>query len=740
MKMLLKISLAIISITLVLILGVSFWYIILSSKLKIDESALINIERQVVYLDQNGKELYTEADGTLVTEFKEIPRHVINAFVSVEDKRFYKHNGIDYKGFFRALINNLKSKSFKEGGSTITQQLIKNTHLSNKKTIKRKIEEMALARKLEKKYSKNQILESYLNTIYFGDNCYGITSASMHYFDKKVSDLSIDEGALLAGLLKAPSKYSPNENYDLCLKRRNVVINLMKEQNYITENEFQENIKKEIKIANSKKENFNYKHLASKEVTPIIEKYPYSAKKFYIKTSLDSSLQDTVNDVINSFDTKTDKSIVIFDKNGKIKSYSSTCGEILRQPGSTIKPLLVYSPAIELGLVDSCSYINDSPCKIKGYSPKNYNDVYNGEISIKNSLAKSSNVCAIKILDLVGIKRAKSLLKNVNIGLENEEDNLSLALGAYKYGLGLVNLTGAYNLFVNDGFYTKPYCIETINSENNSLIYKNKSNINKVFSLDTIEIMREMLLNCVKNGSAKKLNTLDFNVYSKTGTVGNENGNTDAYNISFNSEYIIGVWLGNKSNSLMDNSFTGGGTPTKISEELWKQIYQKNNPPKDFEIKSAIKVKLDKNSYENDKTIELADPLSPERYVTEELFKIERIPNKLSTRFSTPKILNKEINLINNGIIIRLCVAEWQDYKIYKEHNNVKTLVYDSKINGKNDSVIDYDILSSTLYQYSVIPYATLNGKTIYGKEEFFEKIKSPNKTFDDNWWNNNFN
>lgn len=740
MKMLFKILLSIFSIIIVLILGLTIWLIIFSSKLKIDESLFINVERQIVYLDQNSQELYTEADGNLITEYNEIPKHVIDAFVSVEDKRFYQHNGIDYKGFARALINNIKSKSFKEGGSTITQQLIKNTHLSNEKTIKRKLEEMLLARKLEKKYSKKQIMESYLNTIYFGDNCYGITNASMHYFGKKVNALEIDEGALLAGLIKAPSKYSPNVNYELSKDRRNVVLKLMKEQGYISDKEFQKSVKKEIVVKNSKKENYTYKHLASKEVTSIIEKYPYSSNKFYVKTNLDNAIENKLNDVLNSFNTNYDKSAVVIDKYGKIKAYYSTCGEIQRQPGSTIKPLLVYTPAIELGLVDSCSYINDSPCTINGYSPKNYNDIYRGEISVCDSLAKSSNVCAIKLLDLVGIKNAKNMLKSVNLELENEDDNLSLALGAYKHGISLTNLTGAYNLYVNDGNYTKPFCVNSIDSENGSLIYKNLSTSKKVFSLDTIEIIREMLYNCVINGSAKKLSTLEFKVYSKTGTVGNEYGNTDAYNVSFNSEYIIGVWVGNKSNKLMDNSITGGGTPTRISEEIWKEIYKENTPPKDFDIRNAVKVKLDKESYEKDKNIELADNLTPDRYVREELFKYNRIPKKISTRFTLPKVINKEIHLINNGFSIRLCVAEWQEYKIFKEYNNVKKIIYDSKVNGKKDEIIDQDIISSTIYHYSVIPYTVINGRTILGKEEYFDIIKSPNNTFDDNWWDNEFN
>lgn len=735
MKRLLKIALAIISIFLIILLGIFLWYLIYSSTLKIDESLLINVERQVIYLDQNNQELYTESDGNLVTQIDEIPKHVINAFVAVEDKRFYQHNGIDYKGFARALINNIKSKSFKEGGSTITQQLIKNTHLNNKKTLRRKLDEMALARKLEKKYSKEQIMETYLNTIYFGDNCYGITNASKHYFNKKVSELSIDEGALLAGLIKSPSKYSPNENYELSLNRRNVVLKLMNEQNYISEKECKSLIKKEIKINSNDKNNYNYNHLARKEVSQIIEKYPYSSIKFFVKTNLDPNIQKILNDVLNNYDTNTDKSVVILDKNGKIKAYLSTCGEILKQPGSTIKPILVYSPAIELDLIDSCSFINDSPCNINGYSPKNYNGVYRGEISISESLAKSSNVCAVKLLDLIGVKKAKNMLKNVNIGLEKEEDNLSLALGGYKQGISLVNLTGAYDIYTNDGFYTNPYCIKEIQIRNDVTIYKNPVISNKIFNLDTVEITRDMLYNCVTNGSAKKLNTLDFKIYSKTGTVGNENGNTDAYNVSFNNEYIIGVWIGNKSNRLMENNYSGGNIPTSISENIWREIYKTKSPPKDFENKRAIKVKLDKESYENSKTIELADPLTPDRYVIEKLFKANRIPKKVANKFSNPIINNKEITLYNNGIQMRLCVEEWINFKIYKQYNNKKQVIYDSKINGKNENIVDYDILPSTIYKYSVIPYTIVNKEIIYGNEEFFEIIKSPNKLFDDNWW-----
>ena len=236
MKKRVKIILFALCCTTIIICGVILSYNYALRGYSLQENKLVNLERTVTFLDINGDKYCEVSDGIEVTELSDIPQHTQKAFVAVEDKRFYKHNGLDYKGMIRALFNNVKSLSLKEGASTISQQLIKNTHLSNEKTLKRKLAEIKLTTKLEKEYSKNEILEKYLNTIYFGDNCYGITRASKHYFDKEPKDLDVNESAILAGIIKAPTNYSPTTNPKKCFERKNLVLKLMYKQGYIDKN------------------------------------------------------------------------------------------------------------------------------------------------------------------------------------------------------------------------------------------------------------------------------------------------------------------------------------------------------------------------------------------------------------------------------------------------------------------------------------------------------------------------
>ena len=260
--------------------------------IKLNHTKLINLERTVSFLDANGTVFSNESNGVTVTELENIPSHTQKAFISIEDKRFYSHNGIDYRALMRATINNLRSFSLKEGASTISQQLIKNTHLSNEKTFKRKLQEIKLTKELEKIYNKDEILEKYLNTIYFGDNCYGITSAARHYFDKLPCELNVNESAVLAGIIKAPSNYSPLVNEQKCNERKNVVLKEMYLQGYINQNDYEKYkaLPIEIKSSSSVKE-YNYTYLVRNELNNIINNSPYENSNLTIETTFDSGNQ-----------------------------------------------------------------------------------------------------------------------------------------------------------------------------------------------------------------------------------------------------------------------------------------------------------------------------------------------------------------------------------------------------------------------------------------------------------------
>ena len=735
MRTSLKVFLFILGFVLILLLSFMFFYLVMTRDAKLDKEKLVNMQRVITYYDKDNNKFAEESGGVAVTEIKKIPDHVKNAFIAIEDKRFYKHNGIDYRGLFRAALNNIKSFSFKEGASTICQQLIKNTHLTNEKTLKRKLSEIKLARQLEKNYTKDEILEKYLNTIYFGNGCYGITQASDFYFKKSPDELNIIEGALLAGLIKAPTHYSPISNKEKAKTRRNLVLYEMKEQGYLSNKAYKECINQPIII---QCENLNTKvdflTLARNEFNNLIKNCPYKTKNFNVYTSYDPKLQQIlVEEQLSS--CKYENSSILLNKTGDIVAFQSTCIPQLRQPGSALKPIMVYAPAIETDSVFSCSPILDEKTNFNGYSPSNFNNQYYGYISVKESLAKSLNTCAVKLLNCVTVDKAKSYVNKTDISLSDNDDSLCLALGATEKGVNLRDLTSAYNVFINKGDFYSSSLINKISTANNETIYKNQKHAKNIFSDETVSILNDMMHYTVTNGTAKKLSYTKIPLYAKTGTVGNENGNTDAYTISYTSELVLGSWCGNIGKNLMDNSITGGNVPAKQSASIWSKIYKSELPSTITPSQNLQEEYIDKISYENNHIVKLADNNAPLRYKERVIFKKNKLPTLRSNEFTLPIIKKPIISVNYNEINIRLCLAEYYDAIIYKHFNNKKIAVYDTANNNKF-LFIDTNIKPNEKYIYSVVPYYKTFEKTFYGKEIILDAIKTPSSIIDD-WWKN---
>ena len=729
-----KIILIILAITLTIFIGLTIFYFASTFNHNIDENKLVDLTRKVCFYDRNNQLLSEESNNTEVVNLNELPNHVKNAFIAIEDKRFYQHKGIDYKGLFRALVHNLFSFSFKEGASTITQQLVKNTHLSSKKTLKRKLIELKLAKQLENKYSKDEILEKYLNTIYFGENCFGITKASNHYFGKTPSLLSISESSILAGIIKAPSNYSLNKNLDKALSRRNVVLQKMLEQKYINNTEYDLAINEKIVLANSTPKKDYYKYLIDDGLSNFTNNTRFSQGDIRIYTTIDANLQNKLNKIMSENYENYEKSAVILDKNAQVLAYYTTCGNVKRQMGSTIKPLCVYAPAIENDIIHQCTILNDEPTNFNGYNPSNYSNIYYGKISAKTALSKSLNVPTVKILQDLGVKKASECLNNLGISTTKNDNSLTLALGATEYGENLVNITNAYSVFMNEGYYKKYNIINEICTNENKSTYSNPSK--KVFNSDTVYIMNDMLKDVVSNGTGKKLKKDKLDLYAKTGTVGTNKGNTDAYTISYNTEYLIGVWLGNKKDNLLPNEITGGNTPATISKKIWDNLYINKEYPNEFAMPNNVeKINLDKISYEQNQTIEIADEIAPKRYVSSFLFKSNNIPSIKSKRFTSPKIEKPELFVNSKGFLVSLCLTEYYDALIFKKENDKKYLVYNT-LNNNKETFVDEDITPLSLYEYSVIPYFKNGDDIYYGEEVFLDKVKFQNPEYvDDDYW-----
>ncbi len=738
-----KVFLKIIYITaltiLIFLTAFIFYYFAVTSKASLDEKKLVNLDNSIIFYDKDLCVINEETDGTSVTNIENIPNNLVNAFVAIEDKRFYKHNGIDYKRLFGASIKNLFSLSFKEGGSTISQQLIKNTHLSSEKTINRKLSEIKLARKLEKKYSKDEIMEKYLNTIYFGDNCYGVTSASKHYFGKNLSQLDINECATLASIIKAPSHYSPLSDINKCNSRKNLVLREMLNQGFINEQEYLKNVNLMPLDNVNETQDINYKYdylyITKEHLKNSHEYTPYQLSNSKIYTYCDVDAQKILENSLNEMGDNYLKSAILMDRNSNIIAYYSNCGDVNRQLGSTIKPLIVYGPAIEENIVDSFTKVEDKKINFNGYSPANYNDKYYGETTVKTSLSKSMNSVAVQLLNYTGVNKSLDYANKVNLNLSENDNSLCLALGATENGCKLSQITSAYSVFLNKGAYFPSKTTKSITLNTNKTI-NNKIKSTNVFSYETVSIINDMLNYTVSNGTAKKLSFLPFSVYAKTGTVGNNNGNTDAYSISYTSDYLLGCWVGNVNEKLLDNNVTGGGLPSQISYNIWQELYKNKDKPGDIEYsKNVESVYIDKISYEEDGEILLAEEIAPEKYKEKIIINLKKYSPYYSTRFSNPKIESSEISVNSKGINISLCLPQYYYVEVYRECDGEKELL--TTLHGKeNYEFIDDGFKENIIYTYSLLPYyKDLNNKVFYGQEVNFRKIKAPSRILGDKWW-----
>ncbi len=732
MKKALKILLAIILSFVVIIIGFVIYCITLTSGVKIDEKKLVNVDKSITYLYSNGEVIKEESGGIEVTDIKDIPQHVQKAFISIEDKRFYSHKGIDVKGLIRATAKNVFSFSLKEGASTISQQLIKNTHLSNEKTLKRKVSEIKLAIELERKFSKDEILEKYLNTIYFGNGKYGITEASKFYFSKPPKDLTVNEGAILASIIKAPSTYSPLSKKDNCILRKNLILKEMYNQDYITHNQYEKSKQNTCEINVCNKES-SFMDLVEKECNFLLGDTPYYNQKLCVETTINPKIQEELQNV--NFPTQYKHSAIVLNKDNQIEGYLSSSNLENRQVGSTIKPLLVYAPALENDVVYPSTKILDEKQDFNGYTPSNYGNKYYGYVSVKEAVEKSLNIPSVKILNDMGVNKAREYLKKMNFPLTEKDNSLALALGATEKGASLLQLTSCYTTFINEGYYKSSSVIKKITC-GNSTILENDANKTKVFSEDTVTLMNDILLSTAKIGTARKLSTLSFPIYSKTGTVGCAKGNTDAYSISYTSDKVLGVWIGNQKDEYLPNNVTGGSLPTEKAMEIWNMIYKNNKKPLEIEkSKGVIEEYIDKISYDNENVVILADDYAPMRYKIKMLFKSNNIPRNKSTRYSNPKLENYSISLDSDLIRINFNVNEGIDVKIYRDDGKEKIVVYDSKGN-KKESFCDYTVKQNTEYRYSILPYFSSGKEIFYGEEVFLSKIKTPPLIIGgDDWW-----
>ena len=701
----LKIILIILISLLAVFLSATAAFFAITAGAKLQPQKLIDYGKSISIYDDDGNKIES---ASLTAKRKsvhlnELNEDTINAFIASEDRNFYGHNGLNYKRMAKALVKNVASFSFKEGASTISQQLIKNTHLSGDKTISRKLKEIRLTRQLEKKYSKDEILEMYLNTIYFGHNCYGLQSAANFYFDKNADELNLEESATIVGLLTSPNNFSPFKNPDKCLNRRNIVLKSMLDCNFIDKNQYDNAKNSPINAHKSESQSkFSDYYTAIFDELEELDIAEDELCEHRIETYLNQKLQNDIENM--QFDC--DKSLIVRNYDGGIAAFSSTIGQAQRQIGSTAKPLFVYAPAINEQKIQIFTKINDEPVNYGGYTPENYDKRYRGKVAMSECLSQSLNVPAVKTLNSIGVSTAEKYAQKMGISLEKEEKNLSLALGGMTHGLSLKQLCDCYSVFQSGGNYAPSHFIKKITDKNGKIIYENKILNSKVFSEGTCSLINEVLCQTSKTGTAKKLKNLDYDVASKTGTCGNAEGNTDAYAISYTSDYCIGVWLGDSKNNRLQ--VYGGNQCCEGVLQILNGIYADNKPAPLEKNAGTKTVEIDYEEYEKNDKILLCDSCSPKFNRLKVKCLTENTPKEISTRFSSPTIKMPGIIVNKDHISIQLCQTKYYSYIVKRLSDSKSDIIYDGKW---QERIIDKP--SSGNYVYEVVPYYD-DGKVIH--------------------------
>lgn len=601
--------------------------------------------------------LHGVQDRTWVS-ISELQPSTVYAFISAEDARFFEHEGVDVIRIAGAIVADIKAGSYVQGASTISQQLIKLSHLTSEKTISRKAEEAALAYEMERQYSKEDILEMYLNYVYFGGGYYGIEAAAEGYFGVHASDLTLDQSAMLAGILKSPSGYAPHINYAASINRRNNILRLMQDYGYITDDEKKQAAAKRPTILHDKNEEYSgyYTDAVTKSAAALmgITVDELIRGGYSIYSAMDSDIQHYCEEMFKNGELfpaeDSEAAIVVLEPStGMVvamvggRSYTggisfNRATDIRRQPGSVIKPVIAYAPAFEYLNYTAADMILDEETTFADYTPSNYGNKYYGWVTVREAVTKSLNVPAVKTLSAVGVYRAKDFAKRCGIEFDDKDDSLALALGGFTYGVSPLQIAGAYSCFASGGIYNTPTLIKKITDRNGLTVYEYRQDSRRVMSEANAYILTSMLKSVVTEGTGHRLNTLDIPIAGKTGTVGLANGNRDAWMAGYTPEYTAVVWQGYDSDrlGLLPSSATGGTYPALMLYELFNHIYPDGRSG-DFEKPESVKqYSIDAKTLKKQHKAVLANAMTPQSSRVTEYFTEETAPKDVSGYWAVP--------------------------------------------------------------------------------------------------------
>lgn len=683
-------------------------------------------------------ELISEVRGIenrTVIPLSDIPEHTQKAFLAAEDLRFYSHSGIDLYRILGALRSNLRSGTLAEGASTITQQLAKLTHLSAEKTIRRKLEEIALAIQIEQAYSKDEILEMYLNTVYFGRGAYGIQTAARAYFGVNAEELSLSQSAALAATIKAPSAYAPHIHPENNRSRRMYILDTMLENGLITKEAWKQASEESVWVLAEQEDSQFYSWYVDEALFSAQKLLGLSADEvigggFRIYTAYDPEMQRIADHVYqnsslfpaNASDGTPVQSAmaVVNTQSGAIlamiggRDYSTRRGlnratQMRRQPGSALKPLAVYGPALEMGYT-TASVLLDEKTSFNGYTPQNAGDRYYGRVTMRTALRNSLNTTAVRLLDEIGIDNAIRYLNRMGIPTQDTDRNLSLALGSMTYGVTPVELAAAYVPYANGGVYYEPYCVERIEASDGKIVYEREEKAERVISAQNAYLMTSMLQSVVSSGTGTRMLSANTPVAGKTGTVSMKGGNRDIWMAAYNPEISVAVWMGfdqTDAQHKIPNGITGGKNTASLAAAFFKEVYVGKSKPEFQAPDGLVWLTLDKRAMTTRGSVMLASDQTPSDYKLSEVFTASNRPYAVSDIWNAPSAPSSFYVAHNAGGYpeLHFKASSPARYRIQRDAVG-ESVILTEMIGSAGQSLTysDYSAVPGVLYTYRIIP------------------------------------
>ena len=681
----------------------------------------------------------------LLARVDQLPDHVKNAFIAAEDARFYDHPGVDAVRILGAAWSDFKAGAFVEGASTITQQLIKLTHLSSRKELSRKVDEAILAVQLERIYGKDQILERYLNTVYFGSGYYGLETAARGYFGVSAPELTLDQAALLAGVLKSPARFSPHRRPEASVGRRGVILHLMAEYGMISGSEADEaaaaplDLKKDPAL----ERRGYYVDYALQESCRLlgISMDRLLTGGYQIYTGMDRAAQTLCEDLFRDdsyfpqvngeraqgaiclIDARTGYiSALVGGRDEDVALGFNRAVRIRRQPGSVIKPILVYGPALEAGYT-AADMLLDESATFGDYAPSDASRRYRGWVTMREAVTKSLNIPAVELFSELGVGRCKSFARELGIPFDKNDTRLALALGGFTYGVSPQELCAAYAAFADGGVYKSPTLIRRIEDREGRVLYESHPIARRVMSEGSAFLLTSMLQSVVRSGTAKALSDLPGEVAAKTGTVGDERGNRDAWLAAYTARHAAVIWMGfdeNSNGKVLPPDSGGGGYPATLMKKVLTGLYANTTAPVFRQPDSVVRVRLDSYTMDTQHEAVLATAYTPERYGVWEYFLKGTEPTEQSPYWSVPEP-PEDLILSRAGHLVTVRFTPKQSYiryLLYRESaDGYATLL--SSFEGADTALYTDDVSDLTgmvaYYVIGVHPAITVEGSPLAG-------------------------